>query len=183
MAPLFQFHPTFFVKLPSKCTSESPNLFSSRKLLLLLCHIEGWCSTFGDPLFCTLSCLCFPIRRKVFLVCKQQIIKQQGGVTIQSSFLPHPCLSSGGGFHLFAGVCHWKTLQASIIPLDPNLADLRCSLLLAGVFYAQHQLKMILWFFQTLKITSIAKIRRYLAERLLNAKGRLTRYLASGLGC
>ena len=109
LARLFQFHPTFFVKLPLKCTSESPNLFSSQKLLLLLCHIEGWFSTFGDPLFCTLSCLCFPIRRKVFLVCKQQIIKQQGGVTILPSFLPHPCLSSGGGFHLIAGVCDRKT--------------------------------------------------------------------------
>ena len=84
---------------------------------------------------------------------------------------------------MIVGVCDRKTLQASIIPLDPNLADLRCSLLLERVFYAKHQLEMILWFFQTLKITSIAKIRRYLAERLLNAKGRLTRYLASGLGC
>ena len=83
---------------------------------------------------------------------------------------------------LIAGVCDWKTLQANISPLDPNLAD-SCSLLLTRVFYAKHQLEMILWFFQTLKITSIAKIRRYLAERLLNAKGRLTRYLASGLGC
>ena len=104
LASLLQFDPTFFVKLPSKCTSESPNLFSSQKLLLLLCHCKGWCRTFGDPLFCTLSCLCFPIRRKVFLVCKQQIIKQEGGATILPNFLPHPCLSSGGGFHLIAGV-------------------------------------------------------------------------------
>ena len=182
MASLLQFHPTFFVKLPSKCTSESPNLFSSQKLLLLLCHIEGWCSTFGDPLFCTLFYLCFPIRRKVFLVCKQQIIKQQGELFTTSVFVfwrrRTPIDTD-----LIAGVCDWRTLQASPSPLDPFVwfevqfivgKSILCKTLTGSNFVVLSK---------TLKIASIAKIRRYLAERLLNAKGRLTRYLASGLGC